>query len=160
MDQIEIRKFDETDRDWVIDQHGDHYAQVEGFDASFKVLVAQILDDFIENHDPNTKAGWIAWQGAERLGSIFCVGIDAQTAKLRLFLLTPESRGRGLGGQMLNHCMGFARENGYRQMKLWTHESHRAAGALYAKTGWELTSSKPVVSFGQALVEQHWQIVL
>jgi hypothetical protein len=45
-------------------------------------------------------------------------------------------------------------------MILWTHESHRAACALYERTGWQLKSSKPVTSFGAALVEQHWEIDL
>lgn len=54
--------------------------------------------------------------------------------------------------------MDFAQAQGYRGMTLWTHESHRAAGALYARTGWTLVSSKPVTSFGQDLVEQHWTI--
>jgi GNAT superfamily N-acetyltransferase len=71
-----------------------------------------------------------------------------------------ETRGKGLGLRMLTHCMGYAKAKGYRKMQLWTHESHRAAGALYAKTGWRLTSSQKVVSFGQPLVEQHWEIVL
>jgi hypothetical protein len=56
--------------------------------------------------------------------------------------------------------MGFARDKGYTQMQLWTHESHRAACALYAATGWQLTDSKPVHSFGVDLVEQSWKITL
>ena len=160
MDEIEIRPFVAADRDWLVAQHRDHYAQAEGFDASFGVLVAQIVDDFLADHDPERERGWIAWQGGERLGCIFCVALDAQTAKLRLFLLVEAARGKGLGRRMLDTCMGFARARGYARMQLWTHESHRAAGTLYARTGWELVSSRPVVSFGQPLVEQHWRIAL
>ncbi|MEM7441678.1 MAG: GNAT family N-acetyltransferase, partial [Pseudomonadota bacterium] len=43
---------------------------------------------------------------------------------------------------------------------LWTHESHRAACGLYRATGWTLTGSKPVHSFGVDLVEQSWRITL
>ncbi len=160
MEKVEIRKFTPQDRDWLVAEHRDHYARAEGFDASFGVLVAQILDDFIADHDPLREAGWIAWEGEARLGSIFCVGLDDTTAKLRLFLLTPEARGKGLGKRMLATCMGFAKAQGYAGMQLWTHESHRAAGALYAQTGWTLGRSEPVVSFGQPLVEQHWHIRL
>ncbi len=138
-------------------QHGQHYAKAEGFDDTFAVLVGQIVDDFLRDHDPICEAGWIAWQGNRRIGSIFCVRLDDETAKLRLFLLTGDARGKGLGRRMLAVCTDFAQAQGYRQMKLWTHESHRAAGVLYAKTGWHLSSSRPVVSFGQHLVEQHWE---
>ena len=160
MDTVEIRTFEPEDRNWLVAEHRESYARAEGFDDSFGVLVAEILDTFIATHDPETEHGWMAWQGDTRLGSIFCVRVDAETAKLRLFLLSEAARGRGLGLKMLQTCMGFARAKGYRRMVLWTHESHRAAGALYAKTGWTLMSSKPVVSFGQHLVEQHWEIAL
>ena len=160
MDPIEIRRFDAADRDWLIEQHEVHYAAAEGFDATFGVLVTQIVDAFLADHDASCEAGWIAWQSGQRLGSIFCVRLDEATAKLRLFLLTPEARGQGLGKRMLATCMGFARDCGYSNMQLWTHESHRAAGALYAKTGWTLVGEKPVVSFGQQNVEQTWTITL
>ncbi|MEP5732271.1 MAG: GNAT family N-acetyltransferase [Sulfitobacter sp.] len=160
MDGIDIRRFEAADRDWLIEAHGVHYARAEGFDDSFGPLVADILDKFLCEHDPACEAGWIACQKDVRLGSIFCVKVDGETAKLRLFLLVEEARGKGLGRRLLNTCMGFARAQGYLRMTLWTHESHQAAGALYAKTGWELVASKPVVSFGQDLVEQHWEITL
>nr|WP_316774411.1 hypothetical protein [Sedimentitalea todarodis] len=56
--------------------------------------------------------------------------------------------------------MGFAREQGYRDMRLRTHESHRAACALYKASGWHLVDSRPVRSFGVDLVEQSWHIDL
>lgn len=160
MDKIEIRPFDATDRDWLVAAHGTLYAIAEGFDETFGPLVAGILDDFLRAHDPAREAGWIAWQGGRRLGSIFCVKLDEDRAKLRLFLLVEEARGKGLGRKMLATCMDFARAKGYRGMTLWTHESHKAAGALYAKTGWQLVRSQPVHSFGQDLIEQHWEITL
>ena len=160
MENIEIRTFDPDDRDWLISQHREHYCAKEGFDESFGVLVTQIIDDFIDGHDPNCERGWIASHGDQRLGSIFCVKLDAQRAKLRLFLLMPESRGTGLGHLMLQTCMGFARDHGYEAMQLWTHESHRAAGRLYARNGWQLTGSRPVISFGKANVEQTWEILV
>ena len=140
--------------------HAESYARDEGFDSSFGPLVAGILDDFLAQNDPAREAGWIAWQGDQRLGSIFCVRISDEQAKLRLFILDQAARGKGLGRRLLDHNMQFARRAGYQRMTLWTHESHRAAGALYAGAGWSLVSSLPVTSFGQALIEQHWEIEL
>ncbi|MGB3243838.1 MAG: GNAT family N-acetyltransferase [Sulfitobacter sp.] len=160
MNDIEIRRFGVADRDWLIEQHRFHYAREEGFDDSFGALVEQIVDDFLAHHDSLREAGWIAWQGDQRLGSIFCVRLEDDIAKLRLFLLMPQARGQGLGRQLLDTCMGFARDQGYQHMQLWTHESHRAAGALYARAGWSLVDSKPVHSFGKPNVEQTWTITL
>lgn len=145
------------DAGWLIEQHALLYADHDGFDAGFEALVARILADFIDNHDPACERGWIARRSDQRLGSIFCVrGAEPGDAKLRLFLLLPSVRGMGLGARMLQTCLDFARAAGYRRMTLSTHESHRAACALYARAGFACLSSKPVTSFGVDLVEQAW----
>ncbi|WP_299952875.1 GNAT family N-acetyltransferase [uncultured Roseobacter sp.] len=156
MENVIIRQFTADDRDWLVDQHGRLYAQTEGFDDSFGLLVGDILDAFIAEHDPELERGWIAEEDGARLGSIFCVRLSETTAKLRLFLLVPQARGKGLGKRLLETCMGFAKDRGYQGMQLWTHESHKAACALYKAHGWQLESTKPVHSFGQDLVEQSW----
>lgn len=145
---------------WLVTQHGELYAAEEGFDDSFGPLVAGILADFVADHDPTRERGWIAMSGGQRLGSIFCVSAGGETAKLRMFLLTQQARGKGLGKRLLTECMAFAGACGYRDMVLWTHESHKAACALYASFGWELVESKPVHSFGVDLIEQSWRVDL
>jgi GNAT superfamily N-acetyltransferase len=146
------------DAGWLTMRHGELYAAEEGFDASFEPLVARILADFLDGHDPTRERGWIARAGDRRLGSIFCVaGPGPGLAKLRLFLLEPEARGLGLGQRLLDTCLDFARSAGYARMTLWTHESHRAACALYAKNGFSCVRSEPVHSFGVDLVEQVWE---
>ena len=145
------------DAGWILGQHGTRYAEDDGFNAEFEALVARVLAEFIETHDPTRERGWIARVGQKRLGSIFCVaGPEPDIAKLRLFFLLPEALGLGLGARLLTHCMGFARDVGYRRMRLWTHASHRAACALYAKHGFQCLSAKPVRSFGVDLIEQTW----
>jgi GNAT superfamily N-acetyltransferase len=142
---------------WLVMRHGELYAAEAGFDGTFEPLVARILADFAETRDPACERGWIARAGDRRLGSIFCVrGPATGVAKLRLFLLEPEARGIGLGRRLLHTCLDYARATGYRRMTLWTHESHAAACALYAKSGFACVRSEPVHSFGVDLVEQEW----
>lgn len=160
MPEITLRDLRIGDAGWIIARHGELYAAEEGFDASFEALVAEIMADFIRNHDPACERGWIAEQDGVRLGCIFCVRQSDTTAKLRLFLIEPAARGQGLGHRLLETCMSYARQCGYRRMVLWTHESHRAACALYAAHGFELTRSEPVESFGVPLVTQTWEIDL
>lgn len=160
MDTITVRPFTPEDADWVVARHRALYARDEGFDDSFGDLVSQVLQGFVLAHDPAREAGWIAEGPDGRLGCIFCVELDRRTAKIRMFLLVPEARGTGLGRRMLDTCMCFARQTGYKRMRLWTHESHKAAGALYAKAGWKLGASKQVHSYGKDNVEQSWSITL
>lgn len=160
MEHVVIRPFRPDDTPWLVDQHAVLYARDEGFDDSFGPLVQRILDAFVADHDPACETGWIAESAGQRLGSIFCVKLDETTAKLRLFLLVPQARGLGVGRRLLATCTGFARDAGYAEMALWTHESHKAACALYRANGWRLTDSKPVHSFGVDLVEQSWRLWL
>ena len=160
MTDVKLRAFERGDLQWLVDQHHRLYARDEGFDDSFAELVQEILEAFLADNDPAREFGWIAARGDARLGSIFCVTAGAHTAKLRLFLLTPDARGHGLGKRLLQACMDFARGAGYREMELWTHESHSAACALYAQFGWQLIDSKPVHSFGVDLIEQSWRVDL
>ena len=158
---VELRDLEIGDAGWLIEQHAKLYAKEEGFDATFEAVVAEILADFIRNHDPAVERAFIAAHEDKRLGSIFCVrSPDPDVAKLRLFLLVPEARGLGLGKRLLSACLEFARASGYRQMRLWTHESHAAACALYRNFGFACIEAKPVRSFGVDLVEQTWQIDL
>ena len=154
MTQIELRPFLPSDRAWMIDTHIQTYERDEGFVATFGELIAQILDGFLADHDPQVEQGWIAWEGDTRLGSIFCVRLSGQTAKLRLFQLVPEARGRKVGLRLLNACTNFARDKVYKDMVLATHKCHEAAVALYLRNGWKIVDEKSVVSFGQPLIEQ------
>jgi GNAT superfamily N-acetyltransferase len=158
--KVSMRVYSAADHDWLVDLHRTHYAQSDGFDDSFVELVDSILTEFEHKHNPDCERGWIAERAGVPLGSIFCVHHGGDTAKLRLFILSPEARGAGLGRQLLDACMTFARQSGYKRMQLWTHESHTAACALYAKTGWTCTVSKPVHSFGVDLVEQAWEVAI
>ena len=152
----EFRPFDPEDADWLVARHGALYARDEGFDETFPALVREIVDGFLAGHDPVREGGWILWQGGARIGSVFVVEEAPGVAKLRLVLLEPEARGQGLGQRLLEQAMGFARGAGYRTMRLWTHESHRAAGRMYARNGFHLVGQEARQSFGQAVVAQFW----
>ena len=158
---VTLRDLAIGDAGWLIQRHAELYAQDEGFDETFEAVVAEILAAYIRNRNPDTERAFIAVSGTRRLGSIFCVQSGTPgVAKLRLFLLEPEARGLGLGKRLLTECLEYARAKNYRKMQLWTHESHRAACALYQEFGFELTASQPVRNFGVDLVEQTWEIDL
>lgn len=160
MAEIAFRDLEIGDAGWLVMQHARLYARDEGFDIRFEAIVARVLAEFIETRDPSCERAFIAHRGDERLGSIFCSRHDAETARLRMFLVLPEARGCGLGRRLLSECMGFARDTGFRRMMLHTHKSHAAACALYEKVGWRCTRSFPVENFGQQLVEMRWQVDL
>ena len=81
-------------------------------------------------------------------------------AKLRLVLVRPEARGIGLGAQLTDRCLAFAREKGYQRMVLWTNANLLAARALYARRGFRLTASEPYHGYGHDLVSETWELRL
>jgi DNA-binding MarR family transcriptional regulator/GNAT superfamily N-acetyltransferase len=155
-----IRLLQPGDAGWIIGTHGALYARDEGYDHTFEALVARIMADFLDRNDRAHEAAWIAESAGRRLGTISCMREDAETARLRLFILLPEARGLGLGQRLHDTCLAFARAAGYRRMVLWTHESHRAACALYARNGWRLAASRAALAYGQDVVDQDWEITL
>ena len=160
-DTITFRDFQIGDRDWLIEEHARLYARDEGFDDTFKKLVTDILDTYITTRDPQTERGWIAERDGQRIGCVFCTRAhEPDMARLRMLLVLPEARGAGLGQRLLDHCIDFARDLGRKTLYLWTHESHRAACALYAKNGFEQRSQVAGRSFGTDVVELEWTLDL
>ncbi|MCB6178799.1 GNAT family N-acetyltransferase [Rhodobacter sp. Har01] len=155
-----IRPLGPGDAGWIIGTHGALYARDEGYDQRFEALVARLLAGFLDRDDRARECAWIAESAGQRLGTISCMQEADAVARLRLFILLPEARGLGLGQRLHDTCLAFARGAGYRRMVLWTHESHRAACALYARNGWRLVRSRPAEAYGQKVVDQDWEIML
>ncbi len=155
-----FRDLEIGDTGWITARHGELYAAEEGYNASFEALVARILAQFIESRDPARERAFIPVANGVRLGSVFCVRDDPDTARLRLFFLEPFARGLGLGRLMLEEVIGFAKATGAKRLVLWTHKSHHAACSLYAARGFKITSESCAHAFGQETVDQIWQLTL
>ena len=145
------------DLGWVIKAHGETYADEFGWDASFEALVARIVADYAGAHDAAREAAWIAEVDGRRSGCVFCVDGGEGVAVLRILLVHPAARGHGLGGRLVDTCVGFAREVGYRRMRLWTNDPLVAARRIYLARGFRLTGSAPHRSFGAELVGQTYE---
>jgi hypothetical protein len=71
-------------------------------------------------------------------------GAGAGAGEAAAVLPGARGAGAGPGPAASGHLHGLRAEAGYRRMTLWTHESHRAACALYAKAGFACVRSEPV----------------
>lgn len=94
------------------------------------------------------------------MGCVFCVGEDETTAKLRILLVHPDARGHRLGGRLVDTCVRFARDAGYRRMRLWTNHPLTAARRVYLERGFVLTEEEPHHSFGVDLLGQTYELDL
>jgi N-acetylglutamate synthase-like GNAT family acetyltransferase len=148
------------DLGWVIQAHGEMYAAEYGFDTRFEAVVAQIVASYAAGHSDKENA-WIAEADGKRAGCVFCVDAgEDDTAVLRVLLVAPDARGLGLGGALVDTCLTFAREAGYKRMRLWTTDPLVAARHLYLSRGFELVDSAPHDGFGVSLVGQTYALDL
>jgi N-acetylglutamate synthase-like GNAT family acetyltransferase len=58
-------------------------------------------------------------------------------------LVDPAACGLGIGARLVEECVRFARQAGYRELVLWT-----------------TTCSKPHTNFGRRQVDQDWRLRL
>ncbi|MBE1580693.1 GNAT family N-acetyltransferase [Amycolatopsis roodepoortensis] len=146
---------------WVVHRHGALYSREYGWDERFEALVARVVAEYVDRRGDPRQAGWIAELDGERVGSIFCMPAeDGTTAKLRMLLLEPAARGRGVGKRLVAECVEFARASGYQAMELWTVSLLEAARAIYRKAGFQLVSEETITGFGYELTGQTWRLEL
>jgi N-acetylglutamate synthase-like GNAT family acetyltransferase len=145
------------DMGWVAQRHGELYFEEYGWDERFEGLVAGIVAGFIANFDAARERCWIAEREGERLGCIFLVRKTNTVAKLRLLLVEPPARGSGLGARLVDECLAFAKQAGYRKVVLWTNSILHEARRIYERTGFELVEQNNHRDFGPELIAQTLQ---
>lgn len=150
------------DMGWVTERHGVLYGREYGWGFGIEAVTARICADFLEHFDPTRERCWIAERAGERLGCVFLVKEkDApDTARLRLLLLEPQARGERLGRRLVDECVAFAREAGYREIVLWTHKVLTAARAIYAAVGFQIAETWEHEEFGKMEVSETWRLKL
>jgi GNAT superfamily N-acetyltransferase len=146
------------DLGWVVMAHGEQYAAEFGWDSTFEELVARIVADYAGQHDDAREAAWIAEKDGRRVGCVFCVAADEQTAQLRILLVDPAARGHKVGTRLVDQCLEFARGAGYKRMKLWTNHPLLAARRIYLSRGFQLVGEEPHRSFGADLLGQVYEL--
>lgn len=145
---------------WVIERHGALYAVEYDFNEQFEALVAQVAGAFLAQHDPARERCWIAERDGERLGSVFLMRKTDEVGKLRLLIVEPSARGLGVGKGLVNACIDFARQAGYRKLTLWTNDVLLAARGIYQAAGFRLVATAPHSDFGPPMVGEDWELDL
>jgi len=155
---IILRDHRPGDMGWVVERHAALYGREYGW--NIEGVTARIVADFLDSFDFERERCWIAERDGERLGSVFMVKESEEVARLRLLLLEPAARGEGLGRRLVEACIAFAREKGYREIVLWTHEVLTAARRIYASAGFRLEKTWTHDEFGKPEVSETWRLVL
>ncbi len=155
-----LRDLAPGDVGWIVHRQAVLYHREYGWDHTYEALVAEILGSFLKHHDPARERGWIAEREGQVVGSVFLVRASDEVAKLRLLYVESSARGLGIGGRLVDECIAFARDQGYRKLTLWTNDVLVSARKIYQAAGFELVGEERHHSFGKDLVGQTWDLDL
>ena len=153
---LRLRTLREGDLGWVIFRHGEIYKKEFGWDSDFEILVAEIATAFAKKNNPKYERAWIAELDGERVGCVYLVRQSKDVAKLRILLVEPTARGRGVGNLLVKRCISFSKKVGYKKITLWTNSVLASAGKIYLAHGFYLVDESPHFSFGKKLVGQNY----
>jgi DNA-binding MarR family transcriptional regulator/N-acetylglutamate synthase-like GNAT family acetyltransferase len=155
-----LRSHQPGDMGWVVERHAALYAEERGYNEEFEALAAEIVARFLRRFDAKRERCWIAERDGENVGCVFLVKRSKTLSQLRLLLVEPKARGLGIGERLVRECIRFARQVGYRRMRLWTQDDLLPARAIYKKAGFEVIAREPHRSFGHDLVAETWELQL
>ena len=155
-----LRPHQPGDIGWAVQKHGEFYAREYGFDESFEALAAEIGAKFLKEFDPKKERAWIAEKDGENVGCVFLIKQSDEVAKLRMLLVDPKARGLGIGRRLVEECIRFARNKGYRKITLWTNDVLVTACHIYKQCGFKQVAEERHHSFGHELVGQTWELDL
>lgn len=158
---VVIRPHQVGELGWLIHRQAVLYHLEQGWNGAFEALIARIYADYEAAPDTPPKALWVAEQGGEVAGSVFVApAADApgETAQLRMLYVEPMFRGQGIGAQLVDQAVRFARNGGYRRIMLWTQDCLVSARRLYQAAGFVLTREEQHHSFGADLNGQYWTL--
>ena len=155
-----LRSHGPGDMGWVTQRHGSLYAEEYGLNDRMESYVAEVVAKFLREYDPAREHCWIADQDGAPVGSVFLVKESDDVARLRLLIVDPRARGLGVGRRLVDECIRFARQAGYREITLWTHSILTAARRIYAATGFEIVETEEHDEFGPMLTGETWTLRL
>lgn len=97
------------------------------------------LDNMFEEYDKPRAKYYVLTEDDLILGGagIQALATDESICELQKMYFHPKARGRGLGQQMMEVCLNFAKENQFKSCYIETLTSMKAAQKLYLKNGFE-----------------------
>jgi DNA-binding MarR family transcriptional regulator/GNAT superfamily N-acetyltransferase len=155
-----LRQHQPGDMGWIVHRQAILYADEYGWDGTYEALAAEIVAQFIKNYDARRERCWIAEKDGERVGAVFVAKATDEVAKLRLLHVESEARGLGIGKRLVEECVRFTRQAGYKKMTLWTQSILHAARHLYRQAGFQVVSEEQHHSFGKDLIAETWELDL
>jgi ribosomal protein S18 acetylase RimI-like enzyme len=112
------------------------YAQSLGFNLDFQDFQKE-LDNLPGDYKEPTGKLFLANYGSKLVGCIALRKISINICEMKRLYVKPSFRHKGIGKALANHIIRYAREFGYKIMRLDTINSMIEANWLYKKLGFK-----------------------
>jgi DNA-binding MarR family transcriptional regulator/N-acetylglutamate synthase-like GNAT family acetyltransferase len=145
---------------WIVSRNGALYAEEYGWNQMFEGLVAQAVANFLKGADKTREHCWIAEKNGENVGCVFLIQQSTRVVELRFLLVEPSARGKGLGIRLVEECIRFSRQAGYKKIVLSTNSILKDAARLWRRMGFRVVAKKNDRSSGHDLVAETWELDL
>lgn len=161
-DDVIIRKYNDSDIDYIIKRHGELYKAEFGFLGQFADYVEKYVLEFNKKHDEDKENIWIAEYNEKRIGVIAVAkGDNDYAAQIRWFLIEPEARGKGLGHKLVKTALDFCKKENYKHIFLWTADVLKTARHIYGSYGFKLTETVTNTEWtDKKVLEEKWEMDL
>jgi ribosomal protein S18 acetylase RimI-like enzyme len=143
----------------VVAFQGREYSEQWGLNAQFEAHVAETVADAGGRLalDPSYGRMWLVEDEQGLIGSIAITHEEGTTGKVRWFLVARRAQGRGIGRQLFDEAMAYARER-YDSLVLETFSELETAAAMYRAVGFEVVDSAPQTEWGREIQLQHYEV--
>ena len=146
----------------IAELHATYYDTHWGFGRHFEAKVAPQLSDFVLRYDEASDRLWTVRVNGAIEASLAIDGVEARAkgAHLRWFIASDTVRGRGAGAKLMHAAIKFCSECAYTSIYLWTFKGLEEARHLYNKSGFVVTEEIAGETWGQAVLEQKYELRL
>ena len=124
----------------VIALHGKVYDTLPGYGLAFEAYVARTIAEYVLDAGGAGRI-WLAERGDELVGCSALVLRGDGLGQLRWILVDTSARGIGLGKDLVNRALDYARDSGCSNIFLQTTDGLPESQQLYEKLGFEVTSN-------------------
>jgi len=157
-DEIIIRSPLPGELGWIIQVHGQYYAEKNGWYGEFECIVAKIVVDYLSAGSCDRQSCFIAELNGQRVGCIMLTESSHSEGKLRVMFVSADARGKGIGTLLIKAVLNKAETIGYKTLSLWTTNNQIAARELYKKIGFTMVSVNPNTTFAKGSNDEQWRM--
>jgi len=146
----------------VSELHGIYYSRNWDLGLFFEAKVAVELSEFLSRFDESRDGFWIAENGGRISGSLSIDGIEGKTkgARLRWFIVDPETHGRGTGRMLMREAVSFCKTANHGKIYLTTFAGLDPARHLYESFGFVLCEEWEDAHWGKPVMAQRFELDL